>query len=145
MAPEMGVVRRQAVALQPLLQDVVGLSDALARDKGLRLILHPTAAVVDSDPVLLEQIPVMEELLSAAGFTVWPMVEWEADDALGAAAAVATADERVETVMIITPDKDLGQCVRGKRVVQYDRRKQEIIDEDDLNKTSVDERVKDDE
>jgi len=50
------VVRRQAVALQPLLQDVVGLSDELARDKGLRLILHPTAAVVDSDPVLLEQI-----------------------------------------------------------------------------------------
>ena len=50
------VVRRQAVALQPLLQDVVGLSDALARDKGLRLILHPTAAVVDSDPVLLAQI-----------------------------------------------------------------------------------------
>lgn len=82
------------------------------------------------DPVLLEQIPVMEELLSAAGFTVWPMVEWEADDALGAAAAVAAADGRVETVMIITPDKDLGQCVRGKRVVQYDRRKQEIIDED---------------
>ncbi|MEO1057833.1 MAG: 5'-3' exonuclease H3TH domain-containing protein [Actinomycetota bacterium] len=82
------------------------------------------------EPEILEQIPVMEEALAAAGFTVWPMVEYEADDALGAAAAVADADERVERVFIVTPDKDLGQCVRGERVVQYDRRKREIIDED---------------
>lgn len=81
------------------------------------------------DPVLLDQIPIMEDLLEAAGFTVWAMVEYEADDALGAAAAVAEADERVETVLIVTPDKDLGQCVRGTRVVQYDRRKGEIVDE----------------
>lgn len=81
-------------------------------------------------PELLVQIPVMEEALAAAGFTVWPMVEYEADDALAAAAAVADADARVEQVLIITPDKDLGQCVRGQRVVQYDRRKQEIIDHD---------------
>ncbi len=81
------------------------------------------------DPVLLDQIPVMEELLVAAGFTTWPMVQWEADDALGAAAAVAEQDERVEQVLIVTPDKDLGQCVRGTRVVQYDRRKDEIVDE----------------
>jgi 5'-3' exonuclease len=80
-------------------------------------------------PELLVQIPVMEDALVAAGFTVWPMVEYEADDALGAAAAVADADPRVEQVFIVTPDKDLGQCVRGTRVVQYDRRKQEIIDE----------------
>jgi len=57
------------------------------------------------------------------------MVEYEADDALGAAAAVAAADPRVEQVVILTPDKDLGQCVRGTRVVQYDRRKQETVDE----------------
>ncbi|MEM9514804.1 MAG: 5'-3' exonuclease H3TH domain-containing protein [Actinomycetota bacterium] len=82
------------------------------------------------EPEILDQIPVMEEALTAAGFTVWPMVEYEADDALGAAAAVADADERVERVFIVTPDKDLGQCVRGERVVQYDRRKREIIDED---------------
>ena len=81
------------------------------------------------DPVLLDQIPIMEEALVACGFTTWPMVEWEADDALGAAAAVAAADRRVEQVLIVTPDKDLGQCVRGTRVVQYDRRKDEIIDE----------------
>jgi 5'-3' exonuclease len=78
---------------------------------------------------LLEQIPVMEEALASAGFTVWPMVDHEADDALGAAAAVADADERVERVLIVTPDKDLGQCVRGTRVVQFDRRKGEVIDE----------------
>lgn len=81
-------------------------------------------------PELLAQIPVMEASLIAAGFTVWPMVEHEADDALGAAAAVADADERVEQVLIVTPDKDLGQCVRGNRVVQFDRRKQELIDRD---------------
>lgn len=80
------------------------------------------------DPVLLDQIPVMEEALVACGFTTWAMVEWEADDALAAAAAVADADPRVDQVLIVTPDKDLGQCVRGTRVVQYDRRKDEIID-----------------
>jgi 5'-3' exonuclease len=81
------------------------------------------------DPVLLDQIPVMEEALVACGFTTWAMVQWEADDALAAAAAVADADARVEQVLIVTPDKDLGQCVRGSRVVQYDRRKDEIVDE----------------
>ncbi len=81
-------------------------------------------------PELLTQIPIMEEALVSAGFTTWAMVEHEADDALGAAAAVAAADARVTQVMIVTPDKDLGQCVRGKRVVQYDRRKGEIIDEE---------------
>jgi 5'-3' exonuclease len=82
------------------------------------------------DPEIVEQIPVFERALEAAGFIVWPMVEFEADDALGAAAAVAEADDRVEQVLIVTPDKDLGQCVRGDRVVQFDRRKREIIDSD---------------
>jgi 5'-3' exonuclease len=81
-------------------------------------------------PELLAQIPIMESALVAAGFTVWPMIEVEADDALAAAAAVASADARVERVFIVTPDKDLGQCVEGTRVVQYDRRKREIIDRD---------------
>jgi 5'-3' exonuclease len=80
-------------------------------------------------PELLAQIPVVEEALVAMGVTTWAMVEHEADDALGAAAAIADADERVEQVLIVTPDKDLGQCVRDQRVVQYDRRKREIIDE----------------
>lgn len=81
-------------------------------------------------PELLEQIPIMEDALTRMGVTCWAMVEWEADDALGAAADVADRDERVEQVLIVTPDKDLGQCVKGRRVVQYDRRKREIIDED---------------
>ncbi|MDP2292653.1 MAG: 5'-3' exonuclease H3TH domain-containing protein [Actinomycetota bacterium] len=81
------------------------------------------------DPVLLHQIPIMEEALVACGFTTWAMVEWEADDALAAAAAVADADPRVSQVLIVTPDKDLGQCVKGTRVVQFDRRKDEIVDE----------------
>ncbi len=81
------------------------------------------------EPVLLEQIPLMEAALEAMGVTVWAMVEHEADDALGAAAAVADRDARVEQVLICTPDKDLGQSVRGTRVVQFDRRKGEILDE----------------
>jgi 5'-3' exonuclease len=81
-------------------------------------------------PELLAQIPLVEEALVALGVTVWAMVEHEADDALGAAAMVADADERVEQVLIVTPDKDLGQCVRGTRVVQFDRRKREILDHD---------------
>jgi 5'-3' exonuclease len=81
-------------------------------------------------PELLTQIPVMEEALVAMGVTTWAMVEHEADDALGAAASIAAADPRVEQVLIITPDKDLGQCVVGQRVVQFDRRKREIIDHD---------------
>jgi 5'-3' exonuclease len=78
---------------------------------------------------LLVQIPLMEQSLIAMGVTTWAMVEYEADDALGAAAMVADADPTVGRVLIVTPDKDLGQCVRGTRVVQYDRRKDEIIDE----------------
>ncbi len=82
------------------------------------------------DPEILEQIPVMERALAAAGFTVWPMIDHEADDALAAAALVAERDERVEQVLIVTADKDLGQCVRGERVVQFDRRNRAIVDAD---------------
>jgi 5'-3' exonuclease len=81
-------------------------------------------------PELVAQFPVMEGAMAAMGVTVWPMVEWEADDALASAAAVADADVRVERVVICTPDKDLGQCVRGTRVVQLDRRKNIVFDED---------------
>jgi len=80
-------------------------------------------------PELLSQFTLVEDALIAAGFVVFPMVEYEADDALGAAAAVAAADDRVEQVLICTPDKDLGQCVVGDRVVQFDRRKETIYDE----------------
>ena len=77
------------------------------------------------EAALLQQFPLVEDALEAAGVTIFPMVEFEADDALGAAAVVAAADERVEQVLICTPDKDLGQCVGGK-VVQLDRRRNTV-------------------
>jgi 5'-3' exonuclease len=80
-------------------------------------------------PELLAQFPLVEEALAATGITVFPMVEYEADDAMAAAAAIATQDDRVEQVIICTPDKDLGQCVVGDRVVQLDRRKDVVFDE----------------
>ena len=88
---------------------------------------YKTSAGMDTE--LLAQIPLMEQGLVEMGVTTWAMVEYEADDALAAAAEVAANDPRVERVLIVTPDKDLGQCVRGDRVVQFDRRKGEIIDE----------------
>ena len=75
------------------------------------------------DPNLLEQFGLLEEVLSAAGVVVWPMVEFEADDAPAAGAATAARDARVQRVIICTPDKDLAQSVRGTRVVQLDRRR----------------------
>ncbi|HEY4377046.1 MAG TPA: 5'-3' exonuclease H3TH domain-containing protein [Acidimicrobiales bacterium] len=79
------------------------------------------------EPDLKQQFPLLEEALELMGVTVFAMVEFEADDAMGAAAVVAAADERVDKVFICTPDKDLGQCVGGK-VFQLDRRKEQVID-----------------
>ncbi|MBV8673352.1 MAG: flap endonuclease [Acidobacteriaceae bacterium] len=81
------------------------------------------------EPDLLAQFPLLEEALAAAGIIVWPMVEFEADDALAAGAALAFPDERVEQVIICTPDKDLAQCVVGTRVVQLNRRTGVTCDE----------------
>lgn len=81
------------------------------------------------EPELLAQFPLLEQALSEAGIVVWPMVEFEADDALAAAAARAALDPRVDRVIICTPDKDLAQCVRGTRVVQMNRRAKTTLDE----------------
>ena len=78
---------------------------------------------------LLAQFHPLEAALTAMGVAVWPMVELEADDALASAAHLAAKDKRVEKVCIWTPDKDLAQCVTGDRVVQIDRRRNEIRDE----------------
>jgi 5'-3' exonuclease len=75
------------------------------------------------DPDLLAQFPLLEEALAALGVAVWPMVEFEADDALASAAAAAAHDPRVDRVLICTPDKDLAQCVSGTRIVLLNRRK----------------------
>src|SRR6188472_1899973 len=81
------------------------------------------------DPELLGQFPLLEEALAAAGFVVWPMVEFEADDALAAGAVRAAADPRVGRVYVCTPDKDLAQVVRDGRIVQLDRRTRVVRDE----------------
>jgi len=80
-------------------------------------------------PELLSQFPVLEEALRQAGIVVWPMVYYEADDALASAAARAALDPSVKQVLICTPDKDLSQCVVGTRVVQLDRRREILRDE----------------
>ena len=82
------------------------------------------------EPDLLAQFQLLEDVLTAAGVVVWPMVEFEADDALAAGAALADRDPNVDRVLICTPDKDLAQCVRGSRVVQMDRRSRAVRDED---------------
>ena len=81
------------------------------------------------EPELLKQFGLLEEALSVLGLTVWPMVEYEADDALASAAKLAARDERVEQVVICTPDKDLAQSVTGTRVVQLNRRTNVTFDE----------------
>jgi len=88
---------------------------------------YKTSAGVPRD--LMSQFPLLEEALAALGVAVWPMVEFEADDALAAAAAALDSDRRVTRVVICTPDKDLAQCVRGTRVVQLNRRTRVTMDE----------------
>ena len=88
---------------------------------------YKTSAGVPGD--LLAQFHLLEDILSASGIAVWPMIEFEADDALAAGAAAAARDERVKQVIVCTPDKDLAQCVRGSRVVQLSRRTNVTFDE----------------
>ena len=88
---------------------------------------YKTGEGVDSE--LLSQFPILEKALQSMGVLVWPMVKFEADDALASAAAKAAKDKRVRRVIICTPDKDLSQCVVGSRVVQLDRRRESLRDE----------------
>jgi 5'-3' exonuclease len=88
---------------------------------------YKTGEGIDAD--LLAQFPLLEDALAAAGMVVWPMIEFEADDALAAGAAIAARDPRVNRVVICTPDKDLAQCVQGMRVVQLNRRTRAIMGE----------------
>ena len=80
-------------------------------------------------PELYSQFPLLEQTLDSIGVRVWPMIEFEADDALASAALRASQDKRVDRVIICTPDKDLSQCVSGTRIVQLDRRTNVIRDE----------------
>jgi 5'-3' exonuclease len=130
---------REVAAVRGVLNSVLGMITAGATHVGVA-----TDHVIESfrnrlwrgyktgagiEPALLGQFSLLEDALTALGVTVWPMVEFEADDALAAAAAAAALDARVDRVIICTPDKDLAQCVRGARVVQMDRRARTIRDE----------------
>jgi 5'-3' exonuclease len=88
---------------------------------------YKTSAGIEPD--LLAQFHPLEDALGAMGVKVWAMVEFEADDALAAAAQLAAQSPQVEQVIICTPDKDLSQCVTGERIVQLDRRKRETRNE----------------
>ena len=88
---------------------------------------YKTGAGIPHD--LWSQFRLLEQAMTAMGVVVWPMVEFEADDALASAAEIAARDARVTRVVICTPDKDLAQCVRGTHVVQMDRRKRVTRDE----------------
>src|SRR6266404_9330272 len=93
--------------------------------------LYPGYKTSEGVPAeLLSQFPILEEALQAMGVVVWPMVYFEADDALASAATKAAADDCVGQVLICTPDKDLSQCVVGTRVVQLDRRRDMVRNED---------------
>ncbi|HZW54559.1 MAG TPA: 5'-3' exonuclease H3TH domain-containing protein, partial [Candidatus Elarobacter sp.] len=130
---------REVAAVRGVLTSILGLLQSGATHVGVatdhviesfRNGLWPGYKTGDGvDPELFAQFPMLEEALVQAGITVWPMVEFEADDALAAAAAAAAADPRVERVIICTPDKDLAQCVRGTRVVQLNRRTRTYFDE----------------
>ncbi|MCB0971210.1 MAG: flap endonuclease [Acidimicrobiales bacterium] len=122
---EVGATRGVAGSMLQLLEDGathVGIATDHVIESFRNELYGPYKDGSGIEPDLRSQFPLVEELLGALGFVVFPMVEFEADDALGAAAAVAAADDRVARVLICTPDKDLGQCVGGK-VVQLDRRK----------------------
>jgi 5'-3' exonuclease len=130
---------REVAAVRGVLASVLGMMKggathvAVATDhviESFRNGLWPSYKTSEGiEPDLLAQFPLLEEVLSAAGIMVWPMVEFEADDALAAGAMAAARDARVERVIICTPDKDLAQCVRGTRVVQLNRRTRVTIDE----------------
>ena len=130
---------REVGAVRGVLTSVLGMINS-----GVRYLGVATDHVIESfrndlwpgyktgagiDPALYSQFSLLEEALTALGIVVWPMIEYEADDALASAAALAAADPRVDRVVICTPDKDLSQCVRGARVVQLNRRTRVTLDE----------------
>jgi 5'-3' exonuclease len=128
---EMGAVRGVLVSLLGMMRS--GTHIGVATDhviESFRNRMWPSYKTGDGiDPDLRAQFTPLEEALRALGVALWPMVEYEADDALASAAAKAADDPRVERVFVCTPDKDLAQTVRGTRVVQMDRRKRTVRDE----------------
>ena len=134
------VERNEVGAVRGVLTSMLGMIEGGASHLGIatdhvvesfRNELYPGYKTSEGvPPPLLSQFPILEEALRSMGVRVWPMVEFEADDALAAAAVKAARDERVSQVVICTPDKDLAQCVMGSRIVQLDRRLRILRDEE---------------
>src|SRR4051812_28806325 len=130
---------REVAAVRGVVASILGMINGGARYVGVatdhviesfRNGLWPGYKTGDGiEPDLLSQFGLLEHALEALGVTVWPMVEFEADDALASAAEIASRDPRVARVIICTPDKDLAQCVRGTRVLQMHRRAKVTLDE----------------
>jgi 5'-3' exonuclease len=129
---EVGAVRGVLASMLALMRDGV-THIAVATDHVIESfrnnLWHGYKTGEGVEPDLLSQFPILEQVLTAAGIVVWPMIEYEADDALASAAAIAAKDRHVEQVVICTPDKDLAQCVRETRIVQLIRRTGVILDE----------------
>jgi 5'-3' exonuclease len=138
-APPAGANGNEFAAVRGVMASVLGMIEAGATHVGIatdhviesfRNELYPGYKTAEGVPEpLLAQFPVLEGGVRALGITVWPMVLYEADDALASAAGNAARDERVARVWICTPDKDLAQCVAGTRVVQFDRMRKVVRDE----------------
>ena len=115
-----------------LLREQGGTHVACAHDRTIRSFrndLYPGYKTEEGmDPALLRQFPIAEQAIEALGLTLWAMLEFEADDAIAAAAERFAADPRVERILICTPDKDMAQCVVDDRVVLRDRRRQITYD-----------------
>jgi 5'-3' exonuclease len=130
---EVGATRGLVRSLTALRRDASVTHVAVAFDhviESFRNELFPGYKTGEGiDPELWAQFPLAEQAVRELGITVWPMVEFEADDALASAAARWRDDPRVEKILICTPDKDLAQCVRGERVVLWDRMRRRLIDE----------------
>ena len=130
---EVGAVRGLCSTLLSLLQQEDVTHVAIAFDTVIESFRNELFADYKTgagiDPALAAQFPLAEEAAAALGLIVWPMVEFECDDALATAAARAAQDVRVEQVVICSPDKDLAQCVQGDRVVVLDRIRKKQLDE----------------
>ena len=130
---------REIGAVRGVVNSVRGMIDhgtthlGVATDRvieSFRNDLYPGYKTGEGIPAeLYSQFPILEDALEAMGVVVWPMVEFEADDALASAAVKAAQDPQVDRILICTPDKDLSQCVSDTRIVQVHRRTQVILDE----------------
>lgn len=130
---------REVAATRGVLASVIGMLEVGVTHIGVATdhiiesfrndLWHGYKTSAGVDPRLLQQFALLEESLRALGVAVWPMIDLEADDALGTAAKIAGASAEVDRVLICTPDKDLAQCVEGTRIVQLDRRSRRVTDE----------------